>query len=368
MRRLLLVAAWALLLLFVLSSCAQAEERGPSELAQGTPTAPGALATLSTAITSSATPETSATASPVSTITPTTASPTSASVMATATRAASATPTTFAEPEQEFDGELAFQQLEAQMAFGPRWPGSPGHEAVGDYIVSELEALGWKVEEQLFTYMGVQGRNVIGRANLDRGDVTIIGAHYDTRRVADQPPGAVEERLPVPGAVDGASGVAVLLELARTLDLDEVDGEVWLAFFDMEDNGGGGLPGWDWIVGSTYMAENLTVTPDAMVLVDLVGDADQQLYFEGNSDPDLRATIWAIAADLGYDDVFIPTVKYTMIDDHVPFARKGIPAIDIIDFDYPYWHTVEDTTDKASATSLERVGRTIEVWLETEME
>src|SRR5690606_36654189 len=180
--------------------------------------------------------------------------------------------------------------------------------------------------------------------------------------------GAVEAQLPSPGAVDGASGVAVLLELARTLDLERIPHEIWLAFFDLADNGNEGLPGWDWIVGSTYMAENLTITPQAVVVVDMVGDADQQFYYDGNSDQALRETLWNIAAGLGYGASFIPELKYTMIDDHLPFARRGIPAVDIIDFDYPYWHTVEDTSDKASADSLERVGRTIEVWLESDLE
>ncbi|MFQ5436952.1 MAG: M28 family peptidase, partial [Anaerolineae bacterium] len=190
----------------------------------------------------------------------------------------------------------------------------------------------------------------------------------DARRLADQTPGAVEAGLPVPGAVDGASGVAVLLELARTLDLDAIDREIWLAFFDVEDNGSGGLPGWGWIAGSAYMAQNLAVTPEAMVLVDMIGDADQQLYYEGNSDPALRQHLWGIAAELGFGSAFIPELKYTMIDDHVPFVRQDIPAVDIIDFDYPYWHTVEDTADKASPDSLYRVGRTLEVWLESRLD
>ena len=271
------------------------------------------------------------------------------------------------EAEALFDGAEAYAQLEAQMAFGPRWPGSPGHEAVGDYIIGELEALGWVVSEQRFDYQGVEGRNIIARANEALEEVIIIGAHYDTRRIADETAGAAAQELPVPGAVDGASGVAVLLELARTLDLESTPREIWLAFFDMEDNGGGAIEGWDWIVGSTYMAENLEVAPQAMVLVDMIGDADQQLYYEGNSDPALREELWAIAAGLGYEDAFIPQIRYTMIDDHVPFAEQGIAAVDIIDFDYPYWHTVDDTADKASAQSLERVGRTIQVWLESEL-
>jgi hypothetical protein len=96
----------------------------------------------------------------------------------------------------------------------------------------------------------------------------------------------------------------------------------------------------------------------------MVGDKDQQLYFEGNSDPELRETLWQLAAELGYGNTFIPEVRHTMIDDHLPFVRMGFTAVDIIDFDYPYWHTVEDTVDKASAESLYRVGHLLEVWLE----
>ncbi|MFW6096537.1 MAG: M28 family peptidase [Chloroflexota bacterium] len=344
------------LVALALVACTEAGDDGATRVTEN---APVVAPTVGVTATASAT----AAASP----TPTMTAVASATIEATEV-APTEEPAPTGDDGVEFSGERAFDQLEAQMAFGPRWPGSPGHEAVGDYIVEELRALGWEVEEQQFEYMGVEGRNIIGRANMTREDVYIIGAHYDTRRVADETPGAVEEQLPVPGAVDGASGVALLLELARTLDLEEVPGAVWLTFFDMEDNGSGGIPGWDWIVGSTHMAENLEVTPEAMVLVDMIGDADQQLFFEGNSDAALRESLWSIAGDLGYGDTFIPRLRYTIIDDHVPFARRGIPAVDIIDFDYPYWHTVEDTTDKASAESLERVGRTIEVWLESELE
>lgn len=260
-----------------------------------------------------------------------------------------------------FDGSNSFQFLLDQMAFGPRWPGSPEHAATGDYIIEQLESLEWEVAEQEFDYQGIVGRNIVGRANAGSGPVIIIGAHYDTRKIADQTPDSVEA---VPGAVDGASGVAVLLELARTLDIENVDKEIWLAFFDIEDNGSGGIPGFDWIVGSTVMANSLNITPEAMILVDMIGDADQQLYYEGNSNPELRDELWELAASLGYQDYFIPEDRHTMIDDHVPFARRGIPVVDIIDFDYAYWHTVEDTADKASPESLERVGRTLETWLE----
>jgi Iap family predicted aminopeptidase len=257
-----------------------------------------------------------------------------------------------------FDGTAAHAHVVAQVDLGFRPPGSEAGWATGDYIITQLEEQGWEVETQEFTYRDTLIRNVIGR--LGEGPIIILGAHYDTRISADQE----DPSQPVMGANDGASGVAVLLELARTLDPERLEHEVWLAFFDAEDNGG--LNGWEWCVGSTYMAEHLEVTPEAVIVVDMVGDADQQLYLEHNSDPDLQMELWDIAATLGYTQTFFPEYRWTIYDDHVPFARRGITAVDIIDFDYPYWHTTEDTLDKVSPTSLERVGRVLETFLERE--
>lgn len=262
----------------------------------------------------------------------------------------------------QFDGESALAFVAEQTAMGPRYPGSEGHLQVREWIVDNLTAMGWSAEREDFDYLGFAAQNIYGVANAGKGATIILAAHYDTRARADQSPG--QEDTAVIGAVDGGSGVAVLLELAQTLDLEAIDNEIRLAFFDVEDNGSGGIAGWDWIAGSTFSAENLDYTPDALLLVDMVGQVDQEFYFEGNSDPELRAEIWQIAAELGYVDSFIPELKYTMIDDHVPFLRRGITAIDIIDFDYPYWHTTEDTIDKMSAESLAEVGRVIATWLE----
>lgn len=255
-----------------------------------------------------------------------------------------------------FSGEAAYAHVEAQCDLGPRPTGSSANRAVGDYIISVLEDEGWAVETQEFAYRDTPVRNIVGKAG--EGPVVILGAHYDTRRQADQE----DPTQPVLGANDGASGVAVLLELARVLDLDRVDRQVWLAFFDAEDNGR--LDGWEWCVGSSYMANHLEVVPEAVVVVDMVGDADQQFYFEGNSDPTLQQELWEIAATLGYTETFRSEYRWTIYDDHVPFAQRSIPAVDIIDFDYPYWHTTQDTPDKVSPASLERVGRVLEVWLE----
>jgi Zn-dependent M28 family amino/carboxypeptidase len=177
--------------------------------------------------------------------------------------------------------------------------------------------------------------------------------------LADQDKDQAARTQAVPGANDGASGVAVLLEIARVLPADEQN--VWLVFFDAEDQGD--LPDWNWALGASAYADALTVTPQAVVLLDMIGDADLNLYREGSSTKSLKDEIWQTAADLGYSAQFIDKEKYTMIDDHTPFLTRGIPAVDLIDFDYPYWHTTHDTTDKVSPRSLEIVGKVLLAWL-----
>jgi Zn-dependent M28 family amino/carboxypeptidase len=180
--------------------------------------------------------------------------------------------------------------------------------------------------------------------------------------LADQDPDPNNRNQPVPGANDGASGVAVLLELARVLP-ESTPKSIWLVFFDAEDNGN--IPGWDWILGSDSFVSELDVQPEAAIIIDMIGDSDLNIYREQNSDQDLTDEIWAVAEDLGYPEQFINTTKHQMIDDHTPFIRAGIPAVDIIDFDYPYWHTIQDTPDKVSAQSLQAVGDTLYAWLTT---
>jgi Zn-dependent M28 family amino/carboxypeptidase len=114
------------------------------------------------------------------------------------------------------------------------------------------------------------------------------------------------------------------------------------------------------------MAQNLTAQPKAVIIVDMVGDADQQIFKERNSTPALQDKLWAIAANLGYEKFFIPELKWAMTDDHTPFLQRGIPAVDIIDFDYFHWHTTQDTADKVAPIALERVGRVVKTFLETQ--
>ncbi|MBI3152432.1 MAG: M28 family peptidase [Chloroflexi bacterium] len=263
------------------------------------------------------------------------------------------------EPDSvSFDSSRAYADVQTQVAFGPRTPGSAGHAQVREWMRTELESAGWIVEIHESERLGHPIYNLIAKRS-DEAPQIILGAHYDTRFFADNDPDESKRTEPVPGANDGASGVAVLLELARSLPDDTVP--VWLVFFDTEDNGR--IAGWDWILGSRAFAEEITVQPQAVVIVDMIGDADLNIYLEKNSDVAIRTEIWTTAAELGYGNVFINEEKHSMLDDHTPFLEKNIPAVDIIDFDYEYWHTTHDTLDKISPASLQAVGDTLWHWI-----
>jgi len=270
-------------------------------------------------------------------------------------------------PPAAFDGSRALEDVEYQVSLGPRTVGSPAHTQVVDWIAGELEEAGWEVEIQEGNMAGVPVRNIIGKRG--QGDPwVVLGAHFDSRLVADHDPDPSLQNQPVPGANDGASGVAVLLELARVLPGTESEvgqpGRTWLVFFDAEDNGN--IPGYDWILGSRYFVSQLIgEKPDTAVIVDMIGDRNLEVYLERNSTPWLAEQIWGTAAGLGYQQQIIATYRHSMLDDHTPFLQAGIPAVDMIDFDYPYWHTTADTVDKISAESLQAIGRTLQAWLAT---
>lgn len=225
--------------------------------------------------------------------------------------------------------------------------------------------------DQLF----VPVRNLSGSRGA--GATILIGAHYDSRILSDKDADPDRRLLPMPGANDGGSGVGVLLELARVIDAHyTVNQEIRLVFFDAEDNGR--IPPWDsvlpstngYIVGSTIYANSPRRSNDRielMLLVDLVGEAEGQRFrIEGysyQSAPEIVEAIWAIAAELGYGEQFPMEIRSGIIDDHLPFVQRGIPSVDIIDLEYPYWDTSEDTLDKVSAASLQRVGRVVEAYL-----
>lgn len=259
----------------------------------------------------------------------------------------------------EFDADRAFKDLEYQVNQGPRIPGSQSHQIVGEWIQSELIKNDWNTEIQETTRNDKPVRNIIARRGSQRPAI-LIGAHYDSRLIADQDTEPSNQNKPVHGANDGASGVAVLMELSRTLPTS-IDNEIWLVFFDTEDQGN--IPGWSWIMGSESFANSLTYRPDYVVILDMIGDKDLNIYYEKNSNPDLLKQIWSSASSLGYADYFIPEYKFSILDDHIPFNKLGIPSVDIIDFDYNYWHTTQDTIDKCSPESLKIVGETVYTWI-----
>jgi len=261
--------------------------------------------------------------------------------------------------QKRFSGKRALTHVRAQCDLGPRPISSEANRRASEYIGRTLERSGWEVEYQEFAFRGLRGRNVIGKKG--HGPIIILGTHFDTRPIADRDP--TDRSVGVLGANDGASGTAVLLELARVLDASATDqAEIWLVFFDAEDRGE--LNSWPWCVGSRHLVSRLSVRPEYVVIIDMVGDSDQDIYYEWTSSLWLQEKLWHIAADLGYRQHFIPKHRHTILDDHTPFLDRGIAAALVIDFDYRYWHTTQDTLDKISPESLQRVGDVLEALLE----
>jgi glutaminyl-peptide cyclotransferase len=265
----------------------------------------------------------------------------------------------------EFDGERAFAYLQQQVGFGPRIPNAPAHEQTGDWILTRLRATADTVIVTAFRHMTRRGdtlhlRNFLARFRPQAAERVLFLAHWDTRPHADQSANLAAQRLPVPGANDGASGVAVLLGVADALKAKAPAGGVDLLFVDGEDYGNFADSN-DVLIGSRYFAAHqpLGYPPLYAVLFDMVGDKNLDIYYEGNSQtvaPEVVDRVWRTARDLGYGRFFLPGVKHTLIDDHVSLQRAGVHAIDVVDFDYPYWHTTDDTIDKVAAASLQVVG------------
>jgi hypothetical protein len=269
---------------------------------------------------------------------------------------------------QEFDGAQALRDIEQQMDFGPRIPGTTGHVATGDWILERLSGAD-TVIVQSFEHVTVDGdtlalRNFIARFRPDDQRRILYLAHWDTRPIADRSPNLGAQGLALPGANDGGSGVAILLGVADALRTRPPAMGVDLVFVDGEDYGDWGV-GRDVLLGSRHYADHLLPgpLPEFAVVWDMVGDADLEVFQEGNSmlaAPDIVGRVWDAADQLGYGQHFPARVRHTITDDHVSLHAVGIKAVDVIDFDYGpgngYWHTTDDTVDKVSAASLQIVG------------
>ena len=269
-----------------------------------------------------------------------------------------------------FDEDHAFSYLVAQCDFGPRNPGSDGYYACLDYLITELDQSANEIILQDFSYQERRYNkkynleNIIARFNPDAEFQTVISAHWDTRPWADQEDLRQDRDQPIIGANDGASGVAILLELAKIMGENPPPIGVNLVFFDGEDLG---VPGENstYCQGSRFFAKNLPIPrPDEAINLDMVGDKQLVLPIERYSleyHPKLVRHLWDRAKDMGLD-AFIGRVDYAIYDDHIPLNEiAGIPSIDIIDFKYPnsyanFWHTLNDIPENCSEESLGQVG------------
>ena len=213
---------------------------------------------------------------------------------------------------------------------------------------------------QNFEYKTYNLSNIIAKFGTQNTPGMLLCAHWDTRPTADQELEASDRKKPILGANDGASGVAVLMELARMFKELPPSIPVTMVLFDGEDFGSTGK---DMFLGSIHFAKTMDKSKYKYgILLDMVGDKDLQIYREGNSQlhaASVTDKVWRAANKLGYGGIFKDELKYTIGDDHVPLIEAGLPCVDVIDFDYAYWHTLDDTVDKCSAKSLQVVGETI---------
>lgn len=285
--------------------------------------------------------------------------------------------------ELRFDGDRANASVEWQVNLGPRLPGSNESAALRENITSDLEALGYSMAEQTHQRYDMTLTNLFATwtpVNTTSTGQLVLSAHYDSRNVADQDENESNRSLPVPGANDAASGVAVLLELARHIPSMGLNHQVVLFFNDAEDQNQ------RYTLGAEAWAENLTSdevnNTHAFVLLDMVGDADLQLHNVLPGNDTLKSRVVELGTSLGLvngttacsgmpgEDIVQYDTLVGVLDDHVHAHELGIPAIDLMDTSYgtpkPYtfgshWHTMEDTPDKVSAESLGSVGRLVEL-------
>ncbi len=270
------------------------------------------------------------------------------------------------------DGARMQAWVVRQVAFGPRVPGTAAHEAMRAWLVAELERLGGRVEQQRFadTTLGhpVELTNVIAHFGPASGRRVLLCAHWDTRPWADQDADPALRDKPIPGANDGGSGVAVLLEVAEMLRRRPAPAAVELAFFDGEDMGRASRPE-EFSAGARHYAGTLAARPRdqwpaAGFLFDMVGDRDLGIHAEGVSAQRAASVVAMVqeAARATGARHFFPDTRYSLTDDHIPLLDAGLPTADIIDFDYPAWHTHADAPDQVSPASLAEVAR-VAGWL-----
>ncbi len=293
-----------------------------------------------------------------------------------------------------FDADSAYSYCAEQCSFGPRTMNSTAHAQCGEWIKNKFASFGLVVESQPVNLKAYDGTmlwadNIIARLNAQSTSRILLCAHWDSRPWADNDPNPDNRHKPVLAANDGASGVAVLLELARMLTTDSASVNIGVDFicFDAEDYG---VPQWDedvygetnsWALGSRYWAEQYAASNDDGskyeygILLDMVGGEGAHFYKEGISmiyAPEVVENVWRAARRAGYGSYFPSAKGIYVTDDHTPVNEiASIPCIDIISY-YPdcpqssfgpTWHTVDDTMEHISTRTLKAVGQTLAVLL-----
>ncbi|PKK91100.1 MAG: hypothetical protein CVV64_04840 [Candidatus Wallbacteria bacterium HGW-Wallbacteria-1] len=273
-----------------------------------------------------------------------------------------------------FSGNNAFDFASRMCAMGPRVPGTAGWKSCQDLIETSLTGIGYQVERIPFTISDNNGNSVnfvniiafpvMPSYSSTKNTTLILCAHYDTRPFAEKD--TISPDTPISGANDGASGTAVLLELARVLRTIPLEIKPVFIFFDGEDYGRGIQ---NMLHGSRNYVSRLSEAEiqkiRTVILLDMIGDRDLAIPMEPNSmdsDPQTMNEIWKTASELGVSQFkHFPGPRIS--DDHIPFHWRGIKAIDLIDFDYPHWHTTRDTIDKISGESMAAVGKVLQTYI-----
>lgn len=269
---------------------------------------------------------------------------------------------------REFDGNAAYRYLIAQCDLGPRVPNTLAHRLTLALIVRTFDSLGIAVEKQEFRVKDpyssdtLRLTNVIGRINPGKDNRLLFCAHWDSRPRSELDDDPQKQALPLPGANDGASGTAVVLQLAKELVALRVTRGVDLVFLDGEDWGISGDLDYYCLGAKEFARHADAKLYDYGVVLDMVGDKDQRFFKEEYSvryEGKLVDKIWGRAAQLGMSATFDPRISQPIYDDHVPLLAASIKTIVIIDFEYPWWHTTQDTPDKCSPESLGRIGKLV---------
>ena len=279
----------------------------------------------------------------------------------------------------DFNADSAYNYVKKQLDFGPRVPGSVAHKQCADWFVNFFSDKADTVYVQdfrtrLYDGRGIDGKNIIAAFNPEAKKRILLAAHWDSRPFADHDPDKNNWNTPIDGANDGASGVGVLMEIARILNDNPVNIGVDIILFDLEDYGApyflNLMTNDDWALGSQYWAKNPHIYNYRAyfgILLDMVGASNAKFpkeYYSQQFAPALSNDVWKIARELGYDEYFTNELGHPINDDHIYVnAIARIPMIDIIHLEnnsessfYPYWHTVKDNIEQIDPKTLGMVG------------